>query len=339
MTLQLFIPSPGLPFSRPDLLLGVIIRSKHKKRPSISQRLSTQPALLGAMGAPPPVLLPTSSETGIKRHNSASSDTMSGGHKVKKTRMQLEIGIGGQTPPTLDQTSPIEEREKSEDAESPYEPGSLDPLSEDVKEGEERLMKKIQMSFYGEHRPMETTPENNVRVQSESPPKTVGVVSNSVMATVGSMELSDQSTTSSSFQSFLSQLSKEKIEELASVVSSIGGQPGSAGTSAAAGGSTSANQSPAKQASATSGDSRSNLEMLNAIPPAKATGSPQPQLNADYAVATDQGQIQVAPSVQVHGGVGSYGNGQWNQEQTHAGFSGSSCHNLYGFSRSSAVQR
>lgn len=308
------------------MLLGVIIRSKHRKHPSISERLSTQFAFQGggAASSLPPVL-PSSSETGIKRHNSASEEMISGVQRVKKTRLQLEIGFGDQTPPILDQTPPIEEKQKSDD-DSPYEPGSLDAMSVDVKEREERLMKKIQMSFYGEHQPMETASETSSKVhQNESAKMTAAASSRSgdmgVAAGGGNLDLNVQSS-NSSFQSFLSQLSKEKLDELASVVSSISGQPASAGTAAAvAGGGLAANQSPAKAAGIE--ERRSNVETVNVVPSTvsdgSSGGSQTNKLNAggvttDFVATMNQVQNQVSLH-QVPGNVGNYSDEQWHQNQ------------------------
>lgn len=292
------------------MLLGIIIRSKHRKHPSVSQRLASQSGILAAAaatGPPPPLaVLPSSSETGIKRHNSASEEILGG---VKRTRFQLEIGVGDQTPPILGQTPPSfgeqEEKEKSADN-SPYEPGCLDP----VKEGEERLMKKIQMSFYGEHQPMESTSEKTPRDTAS-----MAVTNTSDTEAAGGSQDPIPQPTSSSFQSLLSQLSKEKLEELASVVSSISGQPGSAGAPAGTSVSATHSQSPLKAPPATVNYS-SNPEPTNAIPATSDVGGPQPhgQLGVDYSPASGQAvgaQIQVAP-LQLP--AGSYGEGQWNQE-------------------------
>ena len=228
----------------------------------------------------------------------------------------MEVGIGGQTPPILDETPPSSdnggaEKGKSDD-DSPYEPGSLDPLSDDVQEGEARIMRKIQMSFYGEHRPMEATAAENGR--EKEPPKAGGGE-----AVEGSVNL----PTSSSFQSFLSQLSKEKLDELASVVSSISGQPGSASTAATGG--AAATQSPIKTATPpTGGESRGNFEMVNtatAIPSTtEAGGGGGGQLNVghyDAAAGQDMASHQV-PLQQLSNNVGSFNTErQWHQEQPH----------------------
>lgn len=241
----------------------------------------------------------------MKRHNSASEEIFGGGQKVKRTRFQLEVGIGDQTPPILGQTPPSfseqEAKEKSGDN-SPYEPGCLDS----VKEGEERLMKKIQMSFYGEHQPMESTSEKVQRDASSdsSGRETAG----------GSQDLAPQPT-SSSFQSFISQLSKEKLEELASVVSSISGQPSSVGAPAGAAAPTTHSQSPIKVPPVGAAmNEPGNPESMNAIPVNSEVRGPQPHdhLSVNYTPASSQavgGQIRDAQP------VGSYGEGQWNQEQ------------------------
>ena len=314
----------GLPYDHPDMLLGVIVRSKNRKRASISQRLASQSTTAAGFGPlpPPTAVLPSSSETGVKRHNSASDEMYNNGVKVKRTRFQLEVGIGGQTPPILDQEEEEEEKEDVEekDEDSPYEPGSLDP---EVREGEERLMKKIQMSFYGEHRPMESATDSNSSSSSRGAQKEVFSGSSSEATTAGAVAggagggSAEVSLQSSNFQSLLSQLSKEKLEELASVVSSVRGQTSAAGAGtgaaalAVATGVTAANQSPIKAADSTS--SSSIVEMAgsttsSALPlTAEEGGGPQHQLlNANYGGRAIAGQGVSGPPSQAP---------QWSQDQ------------------------
>ena len=282
---MIFITYPGLPYDRSDTLLGVIVRSKNKKRPSVSQRLATK----SAASAPPAAILPTLSDTGIKRHNSAS-DEMYGGKVVKRSRFQLEVGFGNETPPVLDQ----EEQKDGTDDDSPYEPGSLDP---EVKEGEERLMKKIQMSFYGEHRPMESTTEATGASKVAQGGSSSGAPSESISGTAGgSLELSLQS---SNIQSLLSQLSKEKFEELASVVSSVRGQTAAGAEITTATGVTTVNQSPIKTTASKSG----SVDMGSSSTIGR--GGLQPQQSANYNTVVGQDVNAQMATAQA----------QWSQDQ------------------------
>ena len=205
----------GLPAERKDLLLGLIVRSKVRKH-----RMNPQ--------SPPSATEKITAEICIKRHHSASLDEGDTHPPPKRPRMAIEVGVGGETPPTLsgfqdddyqDLTSPTDNTtpaiiqlsggvasrsEKKEGKEN----SSL-PLSS------EQASQNVQMSFYGEHRPL---PDPPMSLDINPLPKSGSKETSSLP--------SGPLSTSGDLSSILSQLSDEKLlKDLASAVSTITNKP------------------------------------------------------------------------------------------------------------------
>ena len=211
------------------MLLGVIVRSKTKRQPHHRQKAKQEV---------PTVTEPHAKLIGFKRHYSASEELLEPPTNTKKSRMQLEVGI--------DVTPPLSGNE--DDDSSPYEPATewssyqqpssstltrssdlggvlihTETESEDSegaidgefkKKGEEESLQSVQMSFYGQHRPLES---QSLKAVTQSDPDPVSI-SKSV-----ALNATLNIPSSVGIQSILSRMSNDKLlKELASVMTSLG---------------------------------------------------------------------------------------------------------------------
>ena len=197
-------------------MLGVIVRSKARK-PSYHQ-----------LNHPSPVTR-IRAEVTLKRHHSSSDDSNPEGSHRKRSK--VEIGFGGQTPPSSSryraETSVVKTEEDDETPYSPsnmFEDSSLDdvsvPKSDKVKK--EEPPQTVQMSFYGEHQPATTEAPSSLPVSSstsaEDVSKKVGI---NTSAVADSLRTALNLPPSANIQNILANLSSSKLKELASAVSSL----------------------------------------------------------------------------------------------------------------------
>ena len=146
-------------------------------------------------------------------------------------RIRVEVGIGNQTPPTLDETATREDEGENTSPEmntpavssgSTVIPGldittaegtpSSDtggeaPMEIEPQENHGGSSQNVQLSFYGQHQPL---PQAQTQAQAVSS-----------TAAGGGLSTTASSTQVSGIQSILSQLSDERLKELASAMSSI----------------------------------------------------------------------------------------------------------------------
>ncbi len=208
------------------MLLGLIVRSKVHRS---SSRLDESPKSFATQKI--------NAEVCIKRHHSGSvtEDHIDTKPPAKRARITIEVGVGGETPPHLGGfqddddhgvTTPTYNSAKERGMAVELNDGNSSPSPV------EQTSQNVQMSFYGEHRPLsDPKPESQsshssiqTGTQHESKPAV------STMAADKSAPISTSTTTTTTgggnLSALLSQLSDEKLlKDLASAVSTISKKP------------------------------------------------------------------------------------------------------------------
>lgn len=124
------IASVGIPESHPAMLLGIIVRSKdHLVPPKKAAKLSLMEPAIPANSTvdtiSASVTLPYSH---ARRHHSASEEMAP---QAKKSRLQLEVGIGDKTPPMVEGSEQKLEQQDHRDS-SPSTPEVLPEVSDEA---------------------------------------------------------------------------------------------------------------------------------------------------------------------------------------------------------------
>lgn len=221
---------PGLPVDRADVLLGVIVSSKSRKHHH--RHLQDTPSPATHIRA----------EVTLKRHHSTGDEGNSGELQKKRIKFQTEIGFGGQTPPSGSRRgvglSFSTKKEPADDDESaPYSPSNLlddvdaldsksKSVSKPLAEEKTQSHEGVQVSFYGEHRPLSSVSSFSSQSlsSSDTSSKVAGTpsveeINTSVMA--ASLKATLNLPPATDIKNILAQLSNDKLKELASAVSSL----------------------------------------------------------------------------------------------------------------------